>query len=268
MNLKSIVFLFLVVALPHLANAQLIPIDSVTVDAHEMEIDELGKIYLLKVDALELRTPDLKFLYQTGNGKLTTETQLDVSKSLKPLLFYPEYNIISLLDNTLSGQGSETTLPWDEFGQVSQVCHSIGHHYWFFDQLSMKLYRVDYGLKIVTATPDLSAVLGVSMNPTDMVEVQDKLYMVDPEHGVYVFDIYGSYVTTLKFTGYTSIQAFSDRIFLFNGNHILKYNLTTKQQELFELPYSNVRDISIHGGNFYVLTPGKLIKIKYRHSAN
>lgn len=72
--------------------------------SEKIELDQYGFIYHINKDNLVKFNKEGVPLYNYSNKLLGNITQLDISNSLRPLLFYKDQGIILALDNTLSLQ--------------------------------------------------------------------------------------------------------------------------------------------------------------------
>jgi hypothetical protein len=244
------------------ANAQFVTERTIQTKALGIEVSELDQVYLQFSQRIELLDENWNVRYSFSERRLSANTGLDVTKSLKPLVYFEEFNLGVLLDNTLSQQSSELIFDWNRFGQVGALCHSIGNHYWIFDVAAMQLIRADYSLKEVQRTADLSLLLGVSLDPVYMVEEEDYLYVLDKEQGLYIFDLFGTFSHRLDFTGFHALQIIEQHIYLFSSDQVVSYNKLTKVQTSVKLPYDNILDVRILGSSFLVLRKGELIQIR------
>ena len=159
--------------------------------------DEMGNIYVLRGDVLELY--DLNGAHRMRNsvktfGRITT---LDAFYSLKPMLFSTEQGQLAILDNTLSLQGSVLNLPRSGYAQVVLTCVGVQNAFWFFDQRELALIRVDAQLRELANTGRLDQLLGITPSPASMQEFDSRLYVNDPAEGILVFDLFGTYLKTI-----------------------------------------------------------------------
>ncbi|MFT4679340.1 MAG: hypothetical protein ACI84C_000209 [Flavobacteriales bacterium] len=226
-----------------------------------LEVSELGEVYLKFFQRIELLDKDWKVRYSFSERRLSADTRLDVTKSLKPLVYFRDYNSGVLLDNTLSQQSSELIFDWKRFGQVGALCHSIGNHYWIFDVAAMQLVRVDYSLIEVQRSGDLSMLLGVALDPSFMVEEEDHLYILDKKKGVFVFDLFGTYSHRLDFIDFSAIQVVGQHVYLMSNKQVVSYNRLTKEQVHQILPYDDVVDVRVRGKSLVILRKNELVQI-------
>lgn len=225
--------------------------------------DILGNLYTLRGDDLDLYGPDGAHLAHNSFNAFGPISRIDAFSSLKPLIFSRAQGRLALLDNTLSMQGSVINLPRSGFPQVTLACMGVQSCFWFFDEREMALQRVDAQLQPLANSGRLDQVLPFTPQPTYMEESDGRLYLVDPEHGVLVFDLFGSYVRTLPITGAERIQVRAGMIWYVDHGKLERYNLRTFTPETVPWPTgadtAKVVHARIEHGHLYRQLPDRLL---------
>lgn len=216
--------------------------------------DELGNVYTLKGDVLELYDARGKRLMRNSTKTFGRVSAIDAFYSLKPVIFSAEQRQLAMLDNTLSVQGSVIDLPRNGFPWVSQVCASVQNAFWFFDERALALTRVDAQLKPLASTGRLDQLLGHAPQPTQLTEHASLLYMVDPGHGVHVFDLFGTWMRTLPITTAARVQVRNDRVFHVEDGTLMMYDPITFASAIVPGVPPGARDIRFEGKRTYHLT--------------
>lgn len=189
--------------------------------------DELGHIYALQGDVLTLYSADGDRLARNSLNTFGPISRIDAFSSLKPMIFSRQQGTLALLDNTLSVQGSPIDLPRNGFTQVTEVCMSVRNCFWFFDERELCLVRVDDQLRTQANSGRLDQLVGFSPHPTFMTELDSWLYVCDPEHGVLVFDLFGTFSRTLPIIGTRTIEVRDGGIFHVKDGVLMRYDLRT-----------------------------------------
>lgn len=177
--------------------------------------DELGNVYALRGDELELYNVKGELLQRNSLKTFGRIGTIDAFYSLKPMVFAPEQGQLAVLDNTLAVQGSVIDLPSKAFPQVTLVCASVQNGFWFFDQKELALVRVDGQLRPLANTGRLDQLIGHAPMPRQMIERDNWLYVNDPANGILVFDLFGTYAKTIPITGAESFEVRGDRLLYF-----------------------------------------------------
>lgn len=225
--------------------------------------DDLGNIYAVQGDVLHLMNAEGRSLARNSLNTFGEITHIDAFSSLKPLIFSRQQGQLALLDNTLSVQGDPIDLPRGGFPQVTQVCMSVQNAFWFFDERELSLARVDAQLRPLANTGRLDQLLGWTPHPTFLVESDSWLYVCDPEHGVLLFDLFGTYARTLPIIHTQRIDVRTGTIWYMSGIGLHRYDLRT--METTDVPWPIpmdellVRDVRIERGAMYLLLPDRIV---------
>ena len=225
--------------------------------------DELGNIYALQGDVLTLYDPNGKQLARNSLNIFGKIARIDAFSSLKPLIFSRAQGQLALLDNTLSFQVNPIDLPSNGFPQVSLACMSVQNRYWFFDERRLALIRVDPQLQPVADSGRLDQLLGFTPQPTWMVESEGEVFMVDPLHGILVFDLFGSFARTLPLTGIDRIQVRNKTIWYVRDGQLERYHQRLLTNEVVPWPSPTdtlpVLDVRIEMRHLYRLLPDRIV---------
>lgn len=216
---------------------------SIQTDATDFNVDYLGNIYLIHPNYIERINASNSAKFRTSEMNFGNIDYLDLTNPLKPFIHYRGIGKIVVLDNTLSQQGEAIDLWSYGFTQVEMVAGSRGDAYWLWDSRNSELIRVDATFNRIGATGNLSVLLGKTINPMQIIERGQHLYMRDPKVGILVFDVYGKYKTTLNIFPDQDIQIIDNDLVYQLGNqlHILASDWITEDQlTLPEIPDSRV----------------------------
>ncbi|MBP6390312.1 MAG: hypothetical protein KA352_05415 [Flavobacteriales bacterium] len=225
--------------------------------------DELGNVYALRGDVLELYGPNGQPGLRNSVKTFGRITQLDAFYSLKPMLFSAEQGQLASLDNTLSLQGSVINLPRAGFPQVVLVCASVQNAYWFFDQRDMELIRVDAQLRPLAKTGRMDQLLGLSPEPVQMQELDNWLYVNSPKHGILVFDLFGTYYKTIGVLGAQRFEVRKEGLFYMRDGRFERYDLLSFATEPLPMPplseLDALRDARVEQGHLYLLLQDRIV---------
>ena len=75
------------------------------------------------------------------------------------------------------------------------------------------------------------------------MERDNKVYMNDPNIGILVFDIFGSYEKTIPLKGLRKFQILQDQVIYFDNNQLNAYNSFTLELKSLALP--DTADVSL-----------------------
>jgi hypothetical protein len=136
---------------------------------------------------------------------------------------------------------------------------SVRNSFWFFDERELALIRVDEQLRPLANSGRLDQLLGFAPHPTYMVELDSWLYVCDPERGVLVFDLFGTFSRTLPIVGSTRIEVREGGIFHVKDGVLMRYDLRDMETVPIAWPASvkdhRVIDARVEQGRLFMLTP-------------
>jgi len=224
--------------------------------------DELGNVYALRGDELELYDPSGKSWLRNSVKTFGRITAIDAFYSLKPMVFSPEQGQLAVLDNTLSVQGHVINLPRQGWPQVVLACMSVQNGFWLFDQRELALLRVDAQLRPLANTGRLDQLLGHTVEPVGMHEHESRLYVNDPSIGFLVFDLFGTYARTIPIKGVSSFEVRGDQLYFFAEGRFQVYDMRSFAITDVPLPtdlQGTVRDARVERGRMYLRTDDRIV---------
>ena len=224
--------------------------------------DNIGYLYLVDKDLLIKLGPNGDTMFVASNKQFGEITDIDGSFALKPLLFHQDQNMVTLLDNTLSLQGEPIALDEFDVYQPQVVCNSFaGNTIWIYNLDNFELLKINTENGIEFRSGNLPQQTGIDVYPNDMVEFGNKLYLNNPEYGIMVFDIFGTYIKLIPIKGAEYIQVYENGITYKKGDSFFLYstlNLTTEQIKL----QSADTWMELSGSHLYAKTGKKLTVIR------
>jgi hypothetical protein len=206
------------------------------VTSKSFEVDALGNIYLLTDYNIYKLTPkgDTVVFYSAKNHG--TISQLDVSIPHKPIVLFKESGKIVELDFTLTENPSPVFLFQYGIMRPNLVTHAFSNGgYWVYDAAKFELINLGKNLKINTTTGNLMLLTTLKdFNPTQLFEKDDLIYLADPNNGVLVFDVFGTYIKTHHIKAFSEIQPFGEG-FIFQNPTGVRYISLLEEQLLEQL---------------------------------
>ena len=230
----------------------------VAVKANDITTDNLGNIYLLRKDELLKYNDQGVFLHSFSDKSLGTITNVDATNFLKILVFYRDFSKVVFLDNMLAPTNSPIHLQRLQLEQAVLAASSHNNGMWIFDQASFQAIRLDQNLKITHQTGNLMQLLNIPLNPNFILESNNMLYINNPQTGILVFDVYGTYYKTIPVTGLERFQVIEDEIFYLKNKQLQNYNLKTLEEAKVEIPEQTPLQIRFEKKRLYILSPGFL----------
>jgi hypothetical protein len=251
------------------ANAQesvFVPAKSIEGEFADFTVDNLGNYYLLS------KNNQLKKLTANGDsvgvfndvkryGKLHS---IDVTNPLKCLLYYKNFSTIVVLDRFLNVVNTIDLRKQNIF-RVHTVAQSYDNNVWLYDEQNNKLKKIGEDGSILTETTDFRIIFDEVPSPAVITDRDQFVYLYDPEKGVYVFDIYGSFKTKLSYKKLTDFTVIGNTIAGIQDHSFILYSLGTLVEKKIPLPpgLQQYQKTVIWPGHFYALQKGHILHFTF-----
>jgi energy-coupling factor transporter ATP-binding protein EcfA2 len=216
--------------------------------------DELQNLYLIKNEVLEKYDAQGNFLYSYSDNTAGPISFVDPADPMKALVFYRTFAQFVVLDNTLTISGPPVPLQNYGYEQVTLGCTSYDKGYWFYNPANFEMIHMTAADLIVDKTTgNISQLLGESIHPNYLLEQNNRVFLNDPEKGIFVFDIYGAYYKTIPIKGLSQFQVSGEKVIYLEGKKINTYNFKTLVQDIVSLPDSTATSIRIEKERMFLL---------------
>lgn len=241
-------------------------VDSVQGDYVDFTVDNLGNYYLLttnnQLKKLSANTDSMGMFNDVRRyGKLYS---IDATNPLKILLYYKNYSTIVVLDRFLNVVNTIDFRKQNIF-QVKAIVQSYDNQVWLYDEQDSKLKKIGDDGKVLYETVDFRIIFDEVPSPTQIFDQDGFVYLYDPEKGIYVFDIYGSFKTKISFLGLSSLSIFGKTIVGIQDQQLFAYTSGTLTEQRIGLPHSIIQrqKVVITPGHLYVLKNGAVLHFTF-----
>lgn len=218
------------------ANAQWIEMWSSPAEPNFIRIDNIHHLYAVDDNEIIKFDDRGRELYRFSNKQYGTIGDLDVSYPLRPLVFYPDLGTLLLLDNTLSEYRGPIDLADKGLARPILACASVQNHFWVYDQIGSKLVRMSDRFEKTVETGNLAQIFGVALEPNFIREADGRVYLNDPELGVLMFDLFGTYIKTIPLRNLEHFNPGANRIIYAKEDTLYRYDFRTHGAETTPLP--------------------------------
>jgi hypothetical protein len=186
---------------------------SLPMKMNQAKLDQLNNIYTIhKGEVLKLDSYG-KELNRYSNKLIGDDVHIDITNPMKVLLYSPDQMQLFTLDSRLGEMNETINFFRDGYEQISLVATSHSNGMWLYDPINFVLIRLDDKLNEDRRSLNIAQLLRLQLYPTDVIEVNDKVYLTDPAHGVFVFDIFGNYVKKVPIKGIEHLVINDGRMF-------------------------------------------------------
>ena len=217
------------------------PLKTLPVSIIDLAVDNLDNLYIITA------TDQLKKYNAAGDsvsaynnvrryGKLHA---MDVTNPLKLLLFYKDFSTIVILDRQLTAR-TAIELRRKNILQASAVGLSYDNNIWLFDEYDNKLKKVAEEGTVLQETPDLRTIFGFALQPQQIIDNNNTVYLYDSSRGVFLFDHYGTFRKKLPITGWQRIAVADKYVYGMDAGAVFHYyNMNTLLTDQRKLPLLN-----------------------------
>lgn len=231
-------------------------IKSFPVKGSVMSSDELKNSYvvnnennIIKLDSLG----GLLAIYSENEyGQVGT---IDATNPFTILTFYKDFNSAISLDINMN---AKRLYKFSSLGinDVAAVCTSYDNKIWLFDESDQKLKKMDDQYEITHESADVTQLIGGAISPNFMVERNQMVFINDPEKGIFVFDIYGTYFRTFLIPELDNFQIIGQKIVCFKDNKLYAFDMRSQSDDVIKIPtdVSNIKDLRVTRNYLMLLT--------------
>lgn len=216
--------------------------------------DNLGNAYTVSGHEIFKYLPSGKLFNRYSNLMLGNITSVDASNPLKILLFYKDFSKIQFLDNQLAESRGVISLQDLGLEQSTLACISFDNGFWVYDQINFSLIRFNQTFDKVQEARNINQNIGYEPQPDFLHEWGDWIYLNNPETGILVFDIFGTYFKTIPLKGLTSFQIARENLLYFKDGKLMAYNLKTLHEGEIQVPADKIQMLRIEKEKLMILT--------------
>lgn len=190
--------------------------------------DHLGNYYLVgkhKIQKVVNGDSLVQFHQRTNWGDISS---VDASNPMKIVVFYADYRRVEILDNWMTVL-REVNLDDYVYMQANAICGSSTNGFWLYDENSALLKRIDDSGNLVRQSISTRQSIGKVLQVKYLQERNGKVYLSDPQVGIVVFDMFGTYIKTLPILGTNQFFVYLDKIYFFTDGKIMSYDTESLQ---------------------------------------
>lgn len=205
------------------------------IDCKYFTTDNLCGIYMVTNKNEIIKFDDLGYFEgRYVNKKMGTLASVDATNPFKILLFYPDFQTITLVDRLLNPISS---LVLSNFGIRQAKCVSMSENgnILVFDDATLKFYNffID-GNGIVN---DKTVAISLpSLNPLQIVARNNSIYVLDEHMGIVHFDAFGKFLERLDINNVTGFQILNDDIIIAQNEGLFSLTSGTRTPKPINLP--------------------------------
>lgn len=219
--------------------------------------DKLGNIYqILDMDIVKysskLDTLRTNSIFSSG-----TIYSLDTRNPMQLMLFFKQQQEIILLDNTLS-ETNKIKLNFFDWIDLASMSNR-DNAFWLYSITSQSLIKTDKNGKVANRFNNIGQLVKRDINPTQLIENNNKVYLFDPNQGLFVFDLFGNYVKRIQLENAEIVKFYQEKVFFRVENDIFSYNLVSFDKKLELKSEENFNDFEVGKSGVMLLINSSII---------
>lgn len=209
--------------------------DSTSVSTLESKIhvDRFDNVYLLtSTGEIHMYNPDGRLIYSFANDQIGQITSMDVSNPQNILVFYADFGIIQILDNTLS-EISNLNIANLGYMDIVSVASANDGFFWIYDPINFKLIKLNAEGQKTMESNRLSDYNLDPFEPIYMIERDNKVF-ISTNHGkLLVFDNFGQYIKSFQFDGIKRFMVDNEILYYITNKKLTRYDIRYLTSEVF-----------------------------------
>lgn len=204
-----------------------VPIIEIKTKIDFFEIDNLENIYTICESEIKKFTSNGKLFARYSNLKYGNVSSIDATNPLKIIVYYKDYQQLVFLDNQLSDNGISVSLEKLGYEQTELVCASANNSFWLYNKQNNELVRFNENSKKISSTGNLIQLLKTEISPSYITESNGFLYLNCPKEGIFVFDIFGTYIKTIGLVNQKKIRINENIVYYKLDSTFCSYNVNS-----------------------------------------
>tara|TARA_B110000285_G_scaffold188452_1_gene214645 strand:+ start:1515 stop:2330 length:816 start_codon:yes stop_codon:yes gene_type:complete len=195
--------------------------------------------------------------------RLGSISQLVLINTMKLIHFSEEQQTLCYFDNTLSEMDDCVELSDQGVINASLVCGSSQpNKIWVLDNLNstLSLFSLDKLIQEQQIS-NLKGTLNIE-NVSDIKEHGSRLYLLDKTQGIYVFDLYGSFIDFIQRESIQQFEVVGSTLYTLAAIDMKISSIDTEEEISVKLPIDKVLDFQIQNGTFYLRTKNSVHKFE------
>ncbi len=200
--------------------------------AKRIAADKLRQLYVVTpANEVIKYSPEGRVLYRFNNNTLGDLGLIDATDPFNLLLYYPDFQIVLILDRTLNPLGEYNLWEYGLF-QPRAVGMANDNLLWVYDEIAFRLKKLNRQGHVVTQSDDLNLLLARPPKPVALMARNNQVYLNDPQAGILLFDNFGQYLRAIPVTGAEHFHTFDDEsLWYFSAGYWTRYDLSTLQPD-------------------------------------
>lgn len=227
-------------------------------------VDGIGNVIVTNRDQLKKYGTDGKIMFEQSQKSFGRINTVELFNTLKLVCFSEEQQTLCFVDNSLTVMDQCIELSdYNVLNATFFATSGQSNKIWVFDQVNSTIQLITLnGLNQNQETKNLSGILDAD-NIVQMVEIENKLFFVDKEKGVYIFDLYGTLIQRIDRIGVKWIQFSGDNALMLIDDQLEIYNIRNMAEQRIRIPLDQVSRFQLSGEFVFFESDGMIKKYEF-----
>jgi len=222
-----------------------------------VEVDNQQNIYIVNRSEVNKYSKNGTLLFRYSDNLNGEISALDVTNPLRILVFNKMSNRVVFLNQQLAPISEAIDIYQVANLEVIMAAASYESGFWSIIEDRQSLVYFNEQMVVAKESQNLSS--WIQGEPIIFIREQSQNVYVGLSSKVLVFDMFGSYLTTIHFRNAANFFIVENNISYLNNNKLTEYNLKLKSERDFSIPSINKEDKAFCDKNrIYLISRGSL----------
>lgn len=227
-------------------------------------LDQIGNIYVSNIQGeVSKYSPEGQFIVEYAPTQVAGVHELTASSQFKVALFYKDLQEIVVLNRYLSNP-IRYRLPDYNLGYIEEVAPNYQQSLWVLDISDFALKMIDFRESRLLEQKSLAQVL--DQNLAEILSFhshQNRMYLIDKNSGIHVFDNIGNYLFKLMEIAPTKTGFHKDYLYFQKDGFLNLIHLYDGENLQFPIQKLNAKRIAFANEQLVAITPQGFNIYKY-----
>lgn len=264
MNIKHYIhilnsFCFLILSASATLKAQELDYTITLEAAIGMTVDDAGNVFIAQADkSVKKWNSEGDSIGEFRQVQYGAVSYLDATNPLELLVLYADFNRMLILDRLMS---PKLNIDFSKLGLYNTrvAAQSMDGKFWVFDQNANALKKFDQSFQLVIQSNDFRMDAGVYLQPTQLLERNSRVVLMDSLIGFVIMDRFGNFIELLNHTGAQWFQLLEDQLIWWDGDQLRAYHFVHKQLVEVSIPrFDKMVGLQVVQDKLYICTTDAL----------
>jgi len=230
----------------------------VTGEFKTIQYDNTGFIYATSRNTVYKYNDEGKLLCSYNYSQFGTQPSIDVSTPMRVFLYFADYKKIIILDSRLSEIRRIDASLFSDLENPTIACFSKDQNIWMYNATRFTLLKIDNVGNRIYESQSLSTLTEKNIQPIQISEQKNNVFLNDTSNGILVFNILGTYIKTIPIKGVSYFEVHEGKLYFYTNHQLQSIDIQSYELQTYKTKDDeNVRSIILNKGKFVSLSSDK-----------